>query len=94
MFLLAEHRQDSTNDLHERYLAAFYAEDLDGDGRLNEKGVRAPSRQEMRSFLETVEEEINGGRSQDGSGLGMPMKAMYRFGSGHLHGRAASIMRL
>ena len=93
-FLLAEDQADSTEGLHERYLAAFYAEDLDEDGRLNEKGVHAPSRQEMRSFLETVEEKINRGRPQDGSGLGMLMKAIYRFGSGHMHGRAVSIMRL
>lgn len=94
MFLLAEDRADSTKDLHERYLRAFYAEDLDEDGHLNEKPLRAPSRQEMRAFLKIVEEEIHGGRSQDGSGLGMPMKAIYKFGSGHMHGRTVSIMRL
>ena len=94
MFLLAEGRADSESDLHERYLAAFYAEDLDERGRLNEKGVRAPSRQEIRSFLEAVEEERVEGRAQDAGSLGMPLKALYRFGSGHMHGRAVSIMRL
>ena len=32
MFLLAEARADSESELHERYLAAFYAEDLDERG--------------------------------------------------------------
>ena len=94
MFLLAEDWTDGKGNLHRRFLSAFYAEDLDEEGRLNEKGVGAPSRQEIRSFLETVEEETVGGRAQDGRGLGMAMKALHRFGSGHVHGRAASIMRL
>ena len=94
MFLLAEARADSESDLHERYLAALHAEDLDERGRMNEKGVRAPSRQEIRSFLEAVEEESVEGRAQDAGSLGMPLKALYRFGSGHRYGRAVSIMRL
>ena len=41
-----------------------------------------------------MEEERVEGRAQDAGSLGMPLKALYRFGSGHMHGRAVSIMRL
>lgn len=94
MFLLAEIWADSGSDLHERYLAAFYTEDLDERGRLNEKWAKPPSRPEIRSFLGAKEKERVEGRADDGGSVVTPLKALYRVGSGHMHGRAASIMRL
>lgn len=94
MFLLAEIWADSESDLHGRFLAAFYAEDFDEQGRLNEKWIKPPSRPEIRSFLEAKEKERVEGRPDDGDSVVTPLKALYRFGSGHMHGRAASIMRL
>ena len=94
MFLLAESWSDSGSDLHERYLAAFYAEDFDERGRLNERWIKPPSRADIRSFLEAKEKEMVKGRADDGGSVITPLKALYRVGSGHMHGRAASVMRL
>ena len=94
IFLVAEGRVESESNLHERFLAAFYAEDFDERARLTEKGVGAPTRREIRDFVEAFEREIHGGRLPDGQGLGTLTKGLYRVGSGFMHGRAASIMCL
>ena len=93
MFLLGEGLAKDRGDLHRRYLEAIHAEDVDERGQPYEKGVRAPSRAETRSFPDAVEKETLG-EEDDSQSLAGTMTFLHRLGSGHVHGRAASVMTL
>ena len=92
--MLETEEVEHESKLLERYLKAFYVEDLNAEGDLNEERVRAPAREEIRQFLDDARRGGVEGGSRDDGGLGDSMKGMHRFGSGYMHGRAASIMRL
>lgn len=94
MLLLGEALADPGSDLHERYLAAFYSEEVDDQGNLSEKPVRAPRRRQIRSFLDCMEERSTGEVVPQGEGFESATGDMYRLDSGHIHGNASSIMRL
>ncbi len=93
LFLLGKGLAKDRGDLHGRYLEAFHAEDIDERGRPIEKGVHAPRRAEIRSFLDAAEKETLG-EDDSAHSLAGTMKFLHRLGSGHVHGRAASIMKL
>lgn len=94
MLLLGEVFSDPGGELHKRYLDAFYSEEVDYQGRLNIEHVRAPKRREIRSFLDCMEKRSTGEVVQEGEDLESVMGALYRLDSGHIHGKASSIMRL
>ena len=81
-------------NLHERFLAAFYSEEVDDHGNMNEEHVWAPKRREIRSFLDYAEKRLTGENVRQGEDFESATGAMYRLDSGHIHGKASSIMRL
>ena len=91
MFLLAENQADNQNKLHERFLKEFYLEGLDEKGNLQqkEKGARWVKRYEIRNYLSEVQKKMQG---KDAPLLEEASVGIHRFGSGHVHGRAAYIM--
>ena len=94
MLLLGEALADPGDDFHERYLAAFCSEEVDGQGNLSELPGRAQSRRKVRSFLDCMEERTTGEVVPQGDGLENATGAMYRLDSGDIHGNASGIMRL
>lgn len=94
MFLLAEEGSESPSMLHEKFLSAFYAEDLDDQGRLPKKGVAPVPRPKIEEFIDRLEKKTDATKMRSGNSLNDVMRGIYLFGSGYVHGRASSIMRL
>ena len=94
MFLLGEGWVDSRNNLHERFLEGFYTEDFDTNSKAQRKRSRFVNRDEIAAFVSKVGEATAPEEAAGETSLKTSIRTMHRFGSGYIHGRAASIMRL
>lgn len=93
MFLVAGGQPDNWTKTHERYLAAFYAEDINKHGAVSQKKIRSVQRHEIRSFLSKISEKTEGARKRDSLDMEECSRVVYGFCSGYIHGIAPSIMR-
>jgi len=82
LFLLSRHHADSKDDLHQRYLNSFFAEDQDK--------VQYPKRYDIRGFLKKLENN----KRDDPTSWENAIGGLYRFHSQYVHGRATRIMDL
>ena len=93
MFLSGGFLRRNWTTTHDRYLEAFYAEDVNKKGKLTSHRPRSIPRSEIRSFLQELSEKNESMHKDMDGNLQDFSRIMQGVDSGHIHGKASSIMR-
>lgn len=89
MFLVYAVTNDKITELHEKFLDAFWEEEMDESGTLMESKQKRPMipRKKIQAYLARIEEiKIDPSRQQDAA------KAIYKTYSGYVHGASPHLM--